>query len=142
MKMIRYENPILNEFYNLDRWFDETLRGFGLIRSASDVASVGRRGYRPLADAYEDEVNYNVRFELPGVRKGDVTVELNDSVVTVKGERIEEREGAESAISFSRSVLVPKGINSEKAKASLKDGLLVVSFPKGEGSRQRLISVT
>ena len=141
MKMIRYANPMFNDFYNTGHWFDEALGGIGLIRRPSDVASAARRGYRPLAEAYEDEGNYNLRFELPGVRKGDVTVELNDSVVTVKGERKEERDGAESAISFSRSVVVPKGINSEKAKARLKDGLLVVSFPKDEGSRQRLISV-
>ena len=151
MKMIRYANPMFNDFYNTGHWFDEALGGIGLIRRPSDVASAARRGYRPLAEAYEDEGNYNLRFELPGVRKGDVTVELNDSVVTVKGERKEERDGAESAmargerdllvVSFSRSVVVPKGINSEKAKARLKDGLLVVSFPKDEGSRQRLISV-
>ena len=141
MKMIRYANPMFNDFYNTGHWFDEALGGIGLIRRPSDVASAARRGYRPLAEAYKDEGNYNLRFELPGVRKGDVTVELNDSVVTVKGERKEERDGAESAISFSRSVVVPKGINSEKAKARLKDGLLVVSFPKDEGSRQRLISV-
>ena len=141
MKMIRYENPMFNDFYNTGRWFDEALGGLGLIRRPSDMVSASGRGYRPLAEAYEDEGNYNLRFELPGVRKGDVTVELNDSVVTVKGERKEERDGAESAISFRRSVAVPKGINSEKAKARLKDGLLVVSFPKDEGSRQRLISV-
>ena len=106
------------------------------------MRALAGRGYRPLADAYEDEVNDNVRFELPGVGKGDVTVELTDSVVTVKGERKEKREGATSATSFSRSVQLPKGINSEKAEAKLENGLLVVSFSKEEGSTQRLISVT
>lgn len=142
MKMIQYRNPILNEFYNIDRWFDEALRGFGLTRGASDVAGAGRVDYRPWTETYEDESNYNVRFELPGVRKEDVTVELNDSVITVKGERTEEKEGAENVTPFSRSVLVPREINAEKAKAKLKDGLLVVSFPKEEASKKRLILVT
>ena len=82
---------MLNDYFNLDHWFDQTLRGMGLMRGASDAANAGRRGYRPLTDAYEDEGNYIVRFELPGVSKEDVTVEMNDSVVTVKGERKDER---------------------------------------------------
>lgn len=142
MKMIRYRNTILNDFYNIDRLFDEALRGFRLTCGASDVAGAGRVEYRPLTETYEDEGNYNVRFELPGVRKGDVTVELNNSVVTVKGERKEEKEGAESVTPFSRAVLIPREINSEKAKAKLKDGLLVVSFPKEEASKKKLILVT
>ena len=141
MRMIRYGNPMLNDYFNLDHWFDQTLRGMGLMRGASDAANAGRRGYRPLADAYEDEGNYIVRFELPGVSKEDVTVEMNDSVVTVKGERKDERAGAESAISFTRSVQLPEGIDSEKAEAKLEKGILVVSFPKREASTKKLISV-
>ena len=142
MKLIRYENPMLNDFFNLDHWFDQTLRGLGAMRGSSEATNAGRGGYRPLADAYEEEGNYIVRFELPGVRKEDVTVELNDSVVTVKGERKDERAGAESAISFARSVQLPEGIDSDKAEAKLENGLLILSFPRREVSTQKLIAVT
>ena len=90
MKLIRYRNPELSSFYDWDRWFDDAFTSFGLGRSLFDGAGIGGGVFRPAANVSEENEEYIVRIELPGVKKGDVEVELNDATVTVKGDRKEK----------------------------------------------------
>ena len=94
------------------------------------------------ADLFEDNEAYYVRMELPGVKKKDVNVELENAVLTVSGERhVKGADGEESTETFSRSVSIPDGVVAEKITAKLEDGILTITLPKQESSKPRTIKV-
>jgi HSP20 family protein len=78
-----------------------------------------------------------VRADLPGLRKEDVSVEIDDGVLTISGERseeeVEDREGyyhsERSYGQFQRSLALPEGITGESCDATFKDGVLEVTIP-------------
>jgi len=95
-------------------------------------------GWRPAMDVYEDKETITLEAELPGVELKDVSVTVDDGILTVKGEkkftrdtekksyfRVERAEGT-----FVRSFTLPLGVESEKIDASYNNGILVVQIPK------------
>lgn len=103
----------------------------------------------PAVDLSEDEKSYIVSVELPGVRKEDVTVELQDEVLTIRGEKKSEREEKKgkshwverSYGSFCRSFTLPPTAVAEELKAGFKDGVLSVEIPKREQAKTRQIAI-
>jgi HSP20 family protein len=92
-------------------------------------------------DVYEDEVNYYARFEVPGVKKEDTKVELEDRRLAVSVSRKTVTSESESSVELSRSLTVPDGINVEAISAKLEDGLLTVTLPKAETRKPRVIEL-
>ena len=90
-----------------------------------------------------------LRADLPGLSEGDVSIELEDNVLTVSGERktehAERREGfhrVERAFgSFSRSLTLPKGVDAEAVSAGFENGVLEIRIPKPEARKPRRISI-
>ena len=96
---------------------------------------------RDTGDALE------LRAEMPGIEAGNVSVRLEDDVLTISGEQREEEEGdgarTERYVSFYRQIPLPDDIDTERAEASYRDGVLTVRFPKTrERSSARQIPVT
>ena len=116
----------------LDRMFDEIWRGF--------VAPRARRGadFAPHLDVRESEDGFRVAVELPGVEQKDIEVTLEDGVLTIKGERKDERDEEEAGSrhveslrgSFRRSLRVPEEVDQEAVKASYRNGVLELTLPK------------
>lgn len=145
MKLIRYERPnVGSSSLNLEDWFGNGDRFFGLRNwpNLFDWDVPGANENRLGADLFEDEDAYYARFELPGVKKKDVRIELHNAVLTVSHER-EWKTGEEgsSRESFSRSLSVPDDIDPERIQAKHEDGLLTVTMPKREAAKPRVISV-
>ncbi len=111
----------------------------------------GARGGRllPAVDIAEDDDQYVVTLEVPGARREDVTVELHDNVLTVRGEKKSEREGKKeqsrwverSYGSFSRSFTLPSNGDPDRVKASFKDGILTIEIGKAEEAKPKVISI-
>ena len=78
---------------------------------------------------------------MPGVKKGDIQLNLERNLLTLKGDRKEKAANGEKSFSFSRSISVPEGVDSEKVSAKLQDGLLTITLPRAEASKARQISV-
>lgn len=103
----------------------------------------------PAVDLAEDERSYTVTVELPGVKKEDVSVELQDDVLTIHGEKKSEREEKKgkshwmerSYGTFSRSFSLPPTAQAEELKATFKDGVLTVEIPKREQAKTRQIAI-
>jgi HSP20 family protein len=94
------------------------------------------------ADFFEDADAYRVRMELPGIKKKDLQVELENAVLTVSCEQhAGDDESGEVTRTFMRSVSIPDGIVADKVSAELKDGILTVTVPKAEASKPKRISV-
>ena len=106
-------------------------------------------GKVPTVDVVDREDDVVVRAELPGVEKKDLDVTMSDNTVTIKGSvKHEEKEEKGdyyrreiSEGSYARTVTLPAEIDSSKAKAHFKDGLLELTLPKVEKSKRRSITV-
>ena len=140
MKLIRYELPQIARFNDIDRWFDQALGNFNFGPSLYDQ---GRRLNRltPAADLYEDDNNFYARIELPGVKKKEIDVKLENALLTISGNRKSTENEGEKSLSFNRSLSIPDGIQGDKIKATYEDGILTVTLPKVEIRKPKLIEV-
>ena len=92
----------------------------------------------PDVDIFEDGNDVVVKAEMPGMKKEDIDVNITDDMVTVSGEKKKEEKVEKkdyyrverSYGSFTRSFRLPKEVQSDKAKATFKDGVLEVRVPK------------
>ncbi len=109
----------------------------------------GDKQWMPTVDVSETDGHVIVRAEVPGMEKDDINVTLSDGLLTIHGEKKQEKEEEKENYrfverrygSFSRSVRVPDGVDAEKIEASYKDGVLKVSIPKGESEITRKIEI-
>tara|TARA_R110002096_G_scaffold376724_2_gene570455 strand:+ start:1742 stop:2152 length:411 start_codon:yes stop_codon:yes gene_type:complete len=93
------------------------------------------------ADFFEGPDGFHTVFELPGVSKSDVNLELENSVLRVSGTLKEKRGEDETNYQFSRSLAVPDEVDPSKISAEMKDGLLTINLPKREETKARTIEV-
>jgi HSP20 family protein len=105
--------------------------------------------WSPALDAYEDKDKYTVCVELPGLKKEDISVTVDNGVLTIAGERKSEKEVDEGTLHrserfygrFSRSVSLPTAVKSAGVSATYRDGILKVEIPKAEEAKPKNIEV-
>jgi HSP20 family protein len=136
MRLIRCEYPTLPNVREFDRLMNNLYGGFQRIGSSLEQAEE----LQAVADLYEDDTNVYARFELPGFKKNELGVNLENSVLTVTVERKGATEQDED-LSLSRSVTLPDGVDAEKTAAKYEDGILTVTLPKVAGSKPRTIEI-
>jgi HSP20 family protein len=103
----------------------------------------------PAVDIVENDGAYVVRAELPGVNKDDVKITVLNDVLTIKGEKKNEKESKENQFtriersygSFQRSFTLPSSVESGKIEASFENGILTVTVPKAEEVKPKQIEV-
>lgn len=106
-------------------------------------------GAMPKIDIKETKTAIVVSAELPGIEEDKVDVEIMDNVMTISGEKIEEKvqegEGYHYKEShtgaFQRSFSLPADVKAEKANAEMKNGVLVITVPKIEPKKAKKISI-
>ncbi len=135
MKLTNY-NPFGLSRTDLTDWFQG---GFPALmnRLFSLDSAVGRLA----ADVHEDKDNFYATFEVPGVKKDDVKLELNDRLLTVTVSRKDKSGEQESSYSSTRSISVPDSVKADAITAKVEDGILTVTLPKGEERKARLIEI-
>jgi HSP20 family protein len=107
------------------------------------------RTVAPAVDIFEDKDAILVRAELPGVRSDDVKIEVENNVLTLRGQRKLDHEDKKDGYhrverwygSFTRQFMLPRTVDSETIDAQLKDGVLTVKLPKKTEVKQRTIAV-
>ena len=105
--------------------------------------------WMPAVDIAEHDDEYLVKVELPGVNKDEVKLTLENNILTIRGEKKQEKETKRenyhrverSYGSFQRSFTLPAAVKSDKIDASYKDGILTVSLPKAEEAKPKQIEV-
>jgi HSP20 family protein len=103
----------------------------------------------PAVDVYDSKDAVVLKAELSGMDPGDIQIEVEDNVLTIKGERkFEEKidEGRYYRVerrfgSFERSLVLPQGVRPDDIQADYEDGILVVRVPKAEEEKPRKIEV-
>ena len=137
--------PFVNLRREIDRLFDDFAWGSWRLpspRSLFDVEPFWRSemsfGKMPAVDFADTDKAYEITAELPGMDEKNVEVKLANGVLTIKGEKKEEKEEKRKDYhlserrygSFQRSFTVPDGVDSEKIEATFKNGVLTVTLPK------------
>ncbi|MGD2184791.1 MAG: Hsp20/alpha crystallin family protein [Desulfobacterales bacterium] len=128
----------------INRIFNES---FGRSRDLDDEVSL--YDWRPPVDIYEAADAIVLKIELPGVKKDDVSVEVKDNVLTLKGERLLDPEIKDehyyrkerSFGKFNRSFSLQELIKPDLIKASFRDGILTIKIPKAEEEKPKQITV-
>jgi HSP20 family protein len=144
MTLIRWEPvrtaPLHTEMNRVLSSFFDTATGPG-------QAAVARR-WAPALDVSETPEHFVLRADLPGLDREAVSIELDDRVLTISGERLalEEPEATarrtERAFgAFSRAVTLPEGVNPELIAASFADGVLEVRIPKPEQRKPHKVAI-
>ncbi|MFO7881975.1 MAG: Hsp20/alpha crystallin family protein [Kosmotogaceae bacterium] len=141
MAIERREGNVFTPFVDLqreiDRMFDEAFEDFGIRRST-------RNGFIPTVNIYETEDAVNIEMEIPGIEKDALDIDLSDGVLTVKGEKKNEREDESKNYhlyertfgSFNRSFRIPDNVDQNKAKAKYENGILKIELPKKEEAKR------
>lgn len=140
MALVRWERPSL-----LSRM--EQL--FGDAFDEEDNGGMALGAWNPRVNMYEKGDNIVIDAELPGIKKEDIDVTVEDHRLTLRGERKEEKETKKedyyrkerSYGSFARSFMLPSNIAANKVDASYKDGVLHVTLPKTTEAQGKHISV-
>ena len=152
MKLIRRQNADLWNWSpveqlstlreEINRLFDSP---FGELTRRLDLFN----GWTPALDLYEDTDNLIVKAELPGMKREEIDISVHDGTLTISGERKyeEKNRDAEPYRSerflgrFHRTLALPKPVQSDKATANYKDGILTVILPKTEEAKPKQIQV-
>jgi HSP20 family protein len=106
-------------------------------------------GFNPEIDLQETENDYRIHADLPGMKKEDFDIQVEGNVVTLRGERKDEKEEKKKGKwyserfygSFSRSIQLPTEVKLEQIKANYKDGVLDIVLPKSESAKPKQINV-
>ena len=103
----------------------------------------------PAVDVWETDNDLVYAFDLPGVSEEQISIELQDDMLTVSAQRDRTEERAEEGFvrferrfgSFSRAVGVPQGVTEDKVKADYRDGVLEIRVAKPETQKQKKIAL-
>lgn len=137
-EMRRYRDP-------MERFFDSFLGG-ELSRPREEISN---RRWMPPVDIRETEDTYEVHAELPGMKKDDIGITLENNALTLSGERRFEKETDRDNYhrvermygDFSRTFTLPTAVDPDRIEAHFEDGILKVEIPKREEARPRRIAI-
>jgi HSP20 family protein len=129
----------------MERVFDE----MGSNWREEALVSPRSAGFTPACDVEETDHHYVMSFDLPGIKKEDIRIELSNHTLRVSGERHEEHEEKgrqrtqieRSYGSFSRSFTLPETIKADQIETEYADGVLRIAVPKVESSKAQRIPI-
>lgn len=132
---------------DMDRLFDEFFVPVSRRRRSWSGAEAGV--IVPNVEIYSRKDEIVVRAEVPGLRKEDIDLTIAEDSLVLKGELRKEEEVKDEAYytreinygGLARTISLPVAVQSEKAKASFKDGVLEIVLPKKEEARPREIKI-
>lgn len=143
MTLVRWNPTVTRKDPGMDNFLDGFFGNFWNSDTAGDMA------WRPRTDVSEENDAYQVAIDLPGVKKDDIKIVVEDGVLTVSGERKQQTEEKvdgyrrleRSFGAFQRSFRLPKEVEIEKIESHYESGVLSVRVPKSEKALPRQIEV-
>ena len=124
--------------------FDDFFRG-DLLDNEFSFA----QGWSPAVDISETKDSYVIHAELPGMKKDEVKITMNDNVITIRGEKKNEAEKKEANYHrierahgmFERSFALPGSVLGDAIEARYDEGILTITLPKTEEAKEKVIDV-
>ncbi len=143
---------------DMNRWFDDAFKSLGMPSLASNLQPRAMPGislsniYRPQIDVSGDSNCYEINLDVPGLTESDLSLEVKDDVLTIKGQKEERSEDKDkhyyrverSYGSFQRTLALPDDAIGDEIKANLDKGVLRLEIPRRETPNQEVkrISIT
>ena len=130
---------------DMEEAFNHFSRGWPWLRGEAEVL-----GWSPAVDVIDRKDEVLVRADLPGLTEKDLQLTLQEGTLTLQGQRKEERETKEGEDyycserwtgSFSRTLALPPGINTEKVVATFANGVLEIHLPKTKQAEGKRIEI-
>ncbi len=133
MRVIKWE-PFRDMDDVFDRVFAETMRRWPRVATENR----GSQDWAPAADVSETESEYLIKADLPEVRKEDVSITVQDGVLTLSGERRQEKRADSEKLhrierlygSFARRFALPEDADEQAISAESRDGVILIHIPK------------
>ena len=127
----------------MDRLFDDSF-----VRPSRMLAAFGEATI-PAMDVYQTPNEFVVKASLPGTKPDDVDIDITGDTLTIKGETKAEQEIKKEDYlyqerrygSFSRSLVLPSGLQADKTEATMENGILTLTIPKAEEAKPKAIKV-
>jgi HSP20 family protein len=140
MRFVQYSYPASTDF---DQFLGALFPTAGRCNSgACDTsATATARTEVPATELAEDAESYHVKVELPGVKKEDIQVDIEKSVLTLTAKRATKTAGGETTAEYRRVLSLPEGVDAAKVTATYENGLLTLTVPKAEQAKPRRIEV-
>ncbi|SHJ99894.1 heat shock protein Hsp20 [Malonomonas rubra DSM 5091] len=143
MKLTRWD-PLRD----VDEFFDRAL-SWPLRRQIQGTLPTLDEEWAPRVDISETDNNFLIKAEIPGIKREDVKINIEDNVLTIHGERKEEKEEKGRKFhrvecrygSFSRSFTLPQNTQMDHVEATFKDGILNLQIPKKQAEKSKQIEV-
>jgi HSP20 family protein len=145
MAIVRFD-----PFRDLASMQDRINRIFGEAYLNNDDDVLNRGDWRPPVDIYENEKHEIVlRAELPGLKKEDLDIRVENNTLTLRGERKRDTQVKQESYhrvervygGFTRSFSLPNTVNTEKVEAAFADGVLTITLPMRDEAKPRTIQV-
>lgn len=129
----------------IDRMFDDFMTG----NWSAELPALSESAFQPPCDVQETESHYLLSFDLPGMTRHDVKIEMSDNILRVYGERKDERhkdKGAQHRNErfhgiVERMMTLPSNVKPEGIEAQFENGVLHVAVPKSEAAKSRQIPI-
>jgi HSP20 family protein len=139
----------LRGLFNLQREMNDLFDSFSLGRSLDREDSLFEGAWTPAIDVHDSKDNIVIRADLPGLKKDDIEISIQDGTLVMRGEKKEESERKEKGAvrterfygSFHRAVALPVAVDEDKVKANFKNGVLELTLPKKEEAKPRQIKI-
>ena len=144
MAFVRFE-----PFRELTALQNEMGRWMNVLSGGTTTPGNGASTWLPAVDVWETDAELVLSFDLPGIPEDRITVELDDNVLTISGERERTQEHSNERFyrferrygTFSRNVTLPAGVTDKDITANYKDGVLEVRVPRPEEHKPKRIQV-
>lgn len=141
----------LRAWNEIDRVFDQMAAGFGLpnIRRLNTLGGRQQESLLPATEVTENDNEYRVAVELPGIEPKDVDVSIDNNVLSIRAERRQQderqKQGQHNNIHIServygvvqRSLQLNNDVERDNVKADFRNGLLTLTLPKSQQARQQ-----
>lgn len=147
MSLIRWD-----PFADMDAMFNRVLGGrlVRLPRFVPGSEEARKLEWSPSADISETDKEYLIRAELPAVKKEDVHVTFEDGMISIKGERKQQKEDKNERYhrlesfygTFERTFSLPDNVDSDAIHCESKDGILTVHIPKTQNVKPKAKQIT
>jgi HSP20 family protein len=128
----------------------EMNRVFNSFFDTPQSGQAGSRRWLPAMDLVETDDHFVLHADLPGLAEEDVSIEFQDNVLTISGERRSEHEERQEGWyrleratgTFSRSLTLPEGVDADRITAAFDRGVLEVTIPKPEARKPRRVAIS
>jgi len=151
--LLRWDTARWDPIREMEDFTERFGRLFGRMparRDANGGEGMTVADWAPRVDITEDDKEYLIKAEIPEVDKKDVKVTAEDGILTIRGERRQEKQESNKRFhrversygTFLRTFMLPDDVAAEQLKAEFKDGLLLVHAPKTGKPKSKTVEVT